>query len=48
MGQTPFRLVYGMEAVMPMDYIVPSLGIVVLIGMVDHEALEDGLATRRN
>lgn len=23
--QTPFRLVYGIEAVMPMEYIVPSL-----------------------
>lgn len=25
MSQTPFRLVYGKEAVMPMEYIVPSL-----------------------
>jgi hypothetical protein len=24
-GQTPFRLVYGQEAVMPMEFIVPSL-----------------------
>lgn len=24
-GQTLFRLVYGIEAVMPMEYIVPSL-----------------------
>ena len=26
-GHTPFRLVYGQEAVMPMEYIVPSLRI---------------------
>ena len=24
-GHTPFRLVYGQEAIMPMEYIVPSL-----------------------
>ena len=24
-GQTPFKLVYGQEAVMPMEYIIPSL-----------------------
>lgn len=24
-GQTPFRLVYDIEAIMPMEYIVPSL-----------------------
>lgn len=27
-GQTPFRLVYGVEVMMPMEYIVPSLHIV--------------------
>lgn len=42
-GQTPFRLVYGVEAVMPMEYIVPSLCIVVLTGMKDHGALEERL-----
>ena len=43
-GQTPFQLVYGMEAVMPMEYIVPSLRITMLTGMTDHEALEERLA----
>ena len=35
---TPFRLVYGVEAVMPMEYIVPSLHIVELTSMMDHGA----------
>lgn len=43
MGQTPFRLVYGMETVMSMEYIVPSLCIATLTGMTDHEALEKRL-----
>jgi len=42
--QTPFRLVYGVEAVMPMEYIVHSLHIVVLTSMMDHRALEERLA----
>eukprot|EP00253_Pinus_taeda_P011758 PITA_11758 len=41
MGQEPFPLVYGTEALMPMEYIVPSLQIAALIGMSDHEALEE-------
>lgn len=43
-GQTPFRLVYNVEAVMPMEYIVPSLRIAALTGMTDHRALEERLA----
>lgn len=43
-GQTPFRLVYGVEVVMPMDYIMPSLRIVVFIRMADGRALEERLA----
>lgn len=42
-GQTPFWLVFGTEVVMPMEYIVLSLQIAVLIGMTDHEALEERL-----
>ena len=34
-GQTPFRLVYGKEVVMPMEYIVPSLRVLVIIEMTD-------------
>lgn len=43
-GKTPFRLVYGIEAVMAMEYIVPSLHIAVLTGMTDRGALEERLA----
>eukprot|EP00253_Pinus_taeda_P031517 PITA_31517 len=42
--QTCFRLVYGVEVVMPMEYIVPSLGIAALRGMTDHRAVEERLA----
>eukprot|EP00253_Pinus_taeda_P004763 PITA_04763 len=41
--QTPFRLIYGVEAVMPMEYILHSLRIVVLTGMTDRGALEERL-----
>lgn len=37
----PFRSIYSIEAVIPMEYIVPSLGIVAFIEMADHSALEE-------
>ena len=40
-GETLFKLVYGQEVVIPMDYIVPSLRIVVATCMDDEAALED-------
>ena len=43
-GQTPFKLVYGKEAVMPMEYIVPSLCIAAATGMDYAEALEERIA----
>jgi len=43
-GQTPFRLVYGVEAIIPMEYIVPSLHIAMLTSMKDRKALEERLA----
>jgi len=42
--QTSFQLVYGTEAIMSMEYIIPSLQIIELIGMTDCEALEERLA----
>ena len=42
-GQTPFKLVYGMEAMIPMEYIVPSLCIVTFMGMADRGALKERL-----
>ena len=41
MGKTPFKLVYGQEEVMPMEYIVPSLCITTATGMANEEALEE-------
>ena len=43
-GQTSFRLVYGKETVMPMEYIVLNLCIVAATGMDDAEALEEHVA----
>jgi len=40
----PFRLVYGVEVIIPMEYIVPSLQIVALTGMTDRGALVETLA----
>ncbi len=40
----PFRLIYGVEVVMPMEYIVLSLHIASLIGMTNRRALEERLA----
>eukprot|EP00253_Pinus_taeda_P026871 PITA_26871 len=36
-GQTPFLLVYGVEVVMPMEYIVPSLRITMITRMVQKQ-----------
>ena len=43
-GHTPFRLVYGQEVVMPMEYIVPSLRISAFIEMDDPTILNERLA----
>ena len=40
-GQTPFRLVYGQEAIIPMEYIIPSLCIFAVTGRDDVDALEE-------
>ena len=40
-GNTLFKLVYGKEEVMPMEYIIPSLCIAVETGMADASALEE-------
>ena len=42
-GHTPFRLAYGQEVVMPMEYIVPSLKITALIDMKDEETVHERL-----
>ena len=42
-GQMSFRLFYGIEAMMLMEYIIPSLWIVAFIGMADRGAMEERL-----
>ena len=42
-GQTPFKLEYGQEAVMPMEYIVPSLKIAALTDLADEETMNERL-----
>ena len=43
-GKTLFRMVYGKEAVMPMEYIVPSLRISTFTNMVEPDFMEEWLA----
>ena len=40
-GHMSFKLVYGKEALMPMEYIVPSLHIAAVMCMDDESALEE-------
>jgi hypothetical protein len=42
--QTPFKLVYGLEAVVPMEYLVPSLRIATFTDMDDTGAVQDRLS----
>ena len=42
-GQTPFRLVYGQQVVMPLEYIVLSLRVVVFTEMTDVNVVEERL-----
>jgi hypothetical protein len=43
-GQTPFRLVYGKEAMMPMEFILPSLHIATITELSDTGTIEERLA----
>jgi len=43
-GQTSFKLVYGIEDLMPLEYIVPSLCIVAFTGIMDCRSLEERFA----
>ena len=42
-GKTPFKLAYGQEAIMPMEYIVPNLKIATLTDLADEEIVEERL-----
>jgi hypothetical protein len=41
--QTPFKLVYGLEVVVPMEYMVPSVRIVAFTGMDHTGAIQERL-----
>ena len=43
-GHTPFRLVYGQEAMMPMEYIVPTLRIAAFTNMADPDIMEERMS----
>jgi hypothetical protein len=42
--QTPFKLVYGLEVVVPMEYLVPSLRIVAFTDMDDTSVVRERLS----
>jgi hypothetical protein len=35
-GKTPFRLLYGQEAVVPLDFLVPILRVVAITNMIER------------
>ena len=41
---TPFSLVYGQEAVMPMEYIIPSFRVAQITGIADTYTMNERLA----
>jgi hypothetical protein len=43
-GQSPFKLVYGKEAVMPMEFVLPSLCIATIIELLDIGIIQGILA----
>ena len=42
-GQTPFRLVYGHEAVVPLEFMVPSLHIEAITNMIERGGVMERL-----
>jgi hypothetical protein len=42
--QTPFKLVYGLEVVVPMEYLLPSLRIISFTEMDDTGTVQERLA----
>jgi hypothetical protein len=39
----PFRLVYGKEVVMPLEFVVPSLRVTLATQMIDDQSLQHRL-----
>jgi hypothetical protein len=42
--KTPFKLVYGLESIVPMEYLVPSLRLTSFIDMDDTGIVQERLA----
>jgi hypothetical protein len=42
--KTPFRLAYGQEVVMPLEFLVPSMCIVAMTDLMDLDAVEEILS----
>jgi len=43
-GHTPFRLVYGKETIIPMEFILPSLRVAAITDLLDSGAIEERLS----
>jgi hypothetical protein len=43
-GKTPFRLVYGQEAVVPLEFLVPSLRVATITNMTERGAVQERLS----
>jgi hypothetical protein len=44
MGHTPFRLVYGQEAVVPLEFLVPNLHIAIITNMTTRGTIQKRLS----
>jgi hypothetical protein len=42
-GQTPFRFLYGQEAVVPLEFLVPSLHVVTIKNMTERGTVQERL-----
>jgi hypothetical protein len=43
-GKTPFRLVYGEEAVVPLEYLIPGLCVATITNMTERGAIQEKLS----
>jgi hypothetical protein len=41
MGHTPFKLVYGQEAMVPLEFLVPRLRVVAITQMIERGAVQE-------
>jgi hypothetical protein len=43
-GKTPFRLVYGQEIVVPLEFLVPSLHVATITNMTERGTVEERIS----